>query len=46
MDIAKDVPEDKFLKMQRFNIFIAKMEDLQKAEKNVMRREKKAFLQM
>jgi|TARA_B110000285_G_C15054602_1_gene578840 hypothetical protein len=31
-DISKGVQEDKFIKMQRYDIFISKMEQLQKAE--------------
>lgn len=44
--ISRHVPEDKFLKMQRYNIFIAKMEQLERAEKRWRRQEKKSVLQM
>ena len=42
-DIAKKVQEDKFIKMQRYDIFISKMEQLQKYELRQKREEKKVI---
>ena len=44
--IGKEVEEDKFVKMQRYDIFISKMEQLARAEKKWKREEKHALFKM
>ena len=44
--IAAQVEEDQFQKMQRYDIFISKMEQLKRAEKRWARQERKAVDQM
>lgn len=45
-EIAKEVPEDKFIKMQRYMIFVEKMEQLKLAEEKRERREEKTVFKM
>lgn len=45
-EITKDVEEDKFIKMQRYDIFISKMEQLAAAEKRKGVQERKTMDQM
>jgi hypothetical protein len=44
--IGREVEEDKFIKMQRYDIFISKMEQLAKAEQKWKREEKHALFKM
>ena len=50
MDLSRktsiEVEEDKYIKMQRYQIFIAKMEQLARAEKRWGKDEKRAIFKM
>ena len=43
---SREVEEDKYIKMQRYQIFIAKMEQLTRADKRWRRDERRAIFKM